>query len=626
MTGATGYNIMSSVNGGAFTKLNSSPVTATSFVDTTAPTGAAITYEVFAVNSGGVSSLPADASINLSSAVTPPSAPAFVQADGSSGTQVSLAWTAPAGATGYNLQREAPGQSSFTTIASDLTSASFSDLNVTAGATYTYQVQALNSAGASAFGAPVSVTVAQGVPPAPTNVQFSTTASSVVLTWAAASGATSYEVQRQNPGQSSYSIIASSLTGLTYTDTGVVAGKTYSYQIIAADAAGMSPPSSAVSATVPAAASTLIVTVGKAADSFVKFTTSGGAVVTITLNGPGAAAVSFTADSISQSASGKGAVLSGTNIAIAGIAITATTAGSSLSIATHGGSNSVNLGGITLGASMNAINAPTASLVGALTAAGSINRITFGSVVAAAMSIAGNLGTFRASSVAGASLSVHGVIGAIAASHWTSNQSVSATSINSITLGGSAQLDVTAGSLRSLHVAGTLHDSVLLLTAGGAQDLAILAAGAVDNTVIDTTGSIGTISASALEDSQIYAGIGASGAAAPFPPVSSAFAAMARISTIQLRKMNGVFSDTNSSIAASQIGQLNLGRVQFANGGTPFGVQAVSIKSLTAAGPSTSAFTFRNLTSQAIVSADFAAKKIDPQDFTIAFLTQFSGS
>ncbi|HSZ54456.1 MAG TPA: fibronectin type III domain-containing protein, partial [Tepidisphaeraceae bacterium] len=391
MTGATGYNIMSSVNGGAFTKLNSSPVTATSFVDTTAPTGAAITYEVFAVNSGGVSSLPADASINLSSAVTPPSAPAFVQADGSSGTQVSLAWTAPAGATGYNLQREAPGQSSFTTIASDLTSASFSDLNVTAGATYTYQVQALNSAGASAFGAPVSVTVAQGVPPAPTNVQFSTTASSVVLTWAAASGATSYEVQRQNPGQSSYSIIASSLTGLTYTDTGVVAGKTYSYQIIAADAAGMSPPSSAVSATVPAAASTLIVTVGKAADSFVKFTTSGGAVVTITLNGPGAAAVSFTADSISQSASGKGAVLSGTNIAIAGIAITATTAGSSLSIATHGGSNSVNLGGITLGASMNSINAPTASLVGALTAAGSINRITFGSVVAAAMSIAGNL-------------------------------------------------------------------------------------------------------------------------------------------------------------------------------------------------------------------------------------------
>ena len=119
VNGVVGYNVLRSINGGSFTQINSSNVPGTSFVDLAPPAGTLINYEVVAVNSSHVASPPASASLRRSvgpaGQIGPPAAPASVAGNGSNGTQVILSWTASAGATSYIVQREGPGETSFTT-------------------------------------------------------------------------------------------------------------------------------------------------------------------------------------------------------------------------------------------------------------------------------------------------------------------------------------------------------------------------------------------------------------------------------------------------------------------------------------------------------------------------------
>ena len=628
MSGAVSYNVLASVNGGAFVQINASPITTSSFVDATEPGGANVKYEVVSVNSGGTASLASNASVNLGSSISAPSAPAFQQADGSSGTQVSLSWSAPTGATAYNLQREGPGQSSFVTIASGLTTTAFVDTNITAGSSYQYQVQATNAGGASPFSSPAAVTVGstQTAPSAPTNLQADgSSGTQVVLGWSASSGASSYQVQREGPGQSSFATIAMGLTTVNFIDTSVTPGDTYSYTVTAVNTTGSSAPSSPVTATVAPPQSTLNLTVGKGALSFLKFTTAAGAHVTIKTSGLGTVTVDLGGQNLASSPSGKGAIATGTDIAILEMTTNAMTSASSILISAAGGNKTVNIGAINSASSLNSIVAPTASLIGNLTVAGGIKRVMLGSAAAATMTVGGSLSSFHATTITNASLAVTGSIASLVAGTWTSDQAISAASINSIKIGGNAQFNLTAGTLHSMQIHGNLTDSTVMLSGAGALDLASLSAATIQNSQIDTTGNIGTISALALDDSQICAGTGADGAV-PFPPVSTAFPANASIKNINLRMSKGGFADVGSAIAASQIQNLSLGNIQFNNGGTPFGVQALSIKQMSGRNPSVRPFVFKNLTSAATVAADFSAKNIAPQDFTIAFLSQYSGS
>jgi len=62
----------------------------------------------------------------------------------------------------------------------------------------------------------------------------------VKLTWAAATdkvGVRSYEVQRQDPGSTSF-VHVGTTTGTSYTDTGLAAGSDYRYRVLVADARG----------------------------------------------------------------------------------------------------------------------------------------------------------------------------------------------------------------------------------------------------------------------------------------------------------------------------------------------------------------------------------------------------
>jgi hypothetical protein len=79
-------------------------------------------------------------------------------------------------------------------------------------------------------------------PDAPTGVVATAVATNRVrITWSAVSGATGYSVQRSEAG-GSYVQIAT-LTGTSYDDTTVQAGRAYLYRVVATTASGSSPPS-----------------------------------------------------------------------------------------------------------------------------------------------------------------------------------------------------------------------------------------------------------------------------------------------------------------------------------------------------------------------------------------------
>jgi len=192
-----------------------------------------------------------------------PLAPAGLTATASNG-QVNLTWTASSGATGYYVKRSATSgaEAQIATIST----ASYSDNNVTNGTKYYYVVSAYNSYGQSPNSAEVNATPTAPPPPvAPTGLIATAGNAQVALAWNASTGATSYNVKRSTTTGGPYTTISSPMV-TNFTDTSAINGTKYFYVVTAVNASGESNPSTEVSATpmlaVPAAPTGLQATAG----------------------------------------------------------------------------------------------------------------------------------------------------------------------------------------------------------------------------------------------------------------------------------------------------------------------------------------------------------------------------
>ncbi len=87
------------------------------------------------------------------------------------------------------------------------------------------------------------------VPGAPTGLAATAGDGQVILAWAASPDATSYNVKRATVSGGPYTVIASNLTGLVFTNTGLSNGTTYYYVVSAGNANGESVNSAEASAT-----------------------------------------------------------------------------------------------------------------------------------------------------------------------------------------------------------------------------------------------------------------------------------------------------------------------------------------------------------------------------------------
>ena len=88
-----------------------------------------------------------------------------------------------------------------------------------------------------------------GPPAAPQNITATGGASQVALSWDTAGNATSYTLRRSASSGGPYDVIASSLAGTSYTDSGLADGSTWSYTVASRGVAGEGAASTPVSAT-----------------------------------------------------------------------------------------------------------------------------------------------------------------------------------------------------------------------------------------------------------------------------------------------------------------------------------------------------------------------------------------
>ncbi|OJT20517.1 alpha-amylase [Archangium sp. Cb G35] len=178
---------------------------------------------------------------------TAPSTPTGLALSTRTDRSVKLTWNAATdnvAVTGYDVFRNG------TQVGSSSTT-SYTDSGLTASTAYSYTVKAKDAAGnTSAASTALSVTTLAPdttAPSAPTGLTASgTTSSSVALLWTASTdnyGVAGYDVFRNGTQ-------VASVTGTSYTDTGLSPSTAYSYTVRAKDAAGnVSAQSTAISAT-----------------------------------------------------------------------------------------------------------------------------------------------------------------------------------------------------------------------------------------------------------------------------------------------------------------------------------------------------------------------------------------
>ncbi len=178
--------------------------------------------------------------------VSVPAAPTGLTATAGD-TQISLTWTASAGATGYHVKRSSTSGGPYTQ-ASSPTATSYADTGLTDGTKYYYVVSAVNSAGESANSAEVNATPAVAIPAVPTGLAATAGNAQVSLAWTASTGATSYHVKRSAASGGPYTQIANPASA-GYTDTGLTNGTKYYYVVSAVNASGESANSTEVNAS-----------------------------------------------------------------------------------------------------------------------------------------------------------------------------------------------------------------------------------------------------------------------------------------------------------------------------------------------------------------------------------------
>ena len=239
----TGYTVYRGTATGAETALTTLPSTATSYQDSSVTNGVTYYYQVSATNSVGEGTRSNELTLTPAAA-TVPGKPTITVAAGDA--DVHLSWSAPspggAAISGYVVLRGRSSGSEVQLVQLAASARSYSDTAVTNGTTYFYELEAVNSYGAS-----------------PASVQKSSTpaasASAPPLTAAAGAGVvhlfweqppttggrpvTSWTVLRGTSSGTETVLTTIAAGSRTFDDATVANGTTYFYEVQATTAAGV---------------------------------------------------------------------------------------------------------------------------------------------------------------------------------------------------------------------------------------------------------------------------------------------------------------------------------------------------------------------------------------------------
>lgn len=229
VAGASGYEVWRCTSSaGTYRKC----VTAagTTYTDTGLTTGAGYYYKVKAYCT--VSTATTYGSLSVYALAKPvPAIPTLVSAVSISYNSVKVTWSAAGGATGYEIWREASGESKYIAIGT-ATQTTFTNSGLVTGRNYNFMVRAYKMSGSTKVtGSWSAVVSAIPIPAAPMSAKaVSASYNSITVTWSAVTGATMYEVWQEVSGASTYSLV-STAASTSFTKTGLITGTKYYYKL-----------------------------------------------------------------------------------------------------------------------------------------------------------------------------------------------------------------------------------------------------------------------------------------------------------------------------------------------------------------------------------------------------------
>lgn len=167
-------------------------------------------------------------------------APTAVSAtDGGSCTQVTVTWTAAAGASSYTIWRSTTNDSGTATQIGTDTASPFADTTAVGGTGYFYWLKSVNACGAGAF-SNGDAGSRSSIPAAPISIAASDSSSctQVDVSWAASAGATGYSLYRNTTNSSVGASLLTTTGGLTFADSTAPEGETLFYFVTASNSCG----------------------------------------------------------------------------------------------------------------------------------------------------------------------------------------------------------------------------------------------------------------------------------------------------------------------------------------------------------------------------------------------------
>lgn len=371
----------------------------------------------------------------------------------------------------------------------------------------------------------------------------------------------------------------------------------------------------------------------------VRFMSVQGFASTITLAGLGSGVVHLNGANLAQN----GNQITGDQITVDNIALTGTTAASTLGFAVYGRDGLLDVGTISDDGSLGRIDGSRVRLTGGATIAGSASQVTLDSAVDCNVTVAGDGGgaggtlSLNITRADGLTLQSAEPVRRIDVGQWISSDgtaaAINAPSIGTIDSTGSFAAGITTGSLPTLsarqvsggtwNITGRLgtvsvsRSTTVQVNAGSIGNITL--GGALIGSTIRTTGDINTISATGMESSDVYAGVGPELLlAGQILPASAAdLTGTASIGSISIRTTSAGASFVNSAIAASSTIRIaRLGTIQMGNNGVALGLAAREVNAVSGQDSLTrNNFAIKHPAASSTVAAILQGKGINPQDF-----------
>ena len=238
VTGAAKYEVYRSYSrDGSYSKYSTQ--TSTAYTNSSYLTsGTTYYYKVRALDANGnAGPYSAVVSVTCRLKLTAPSVTGGTDSQG----RPTLKWNAVTGAAKYEVYRSASRSGTYTKYSTQTSTSYTNSSYLTSGTTYYYKVRALGSDGSyGPYSSVVSVTyraTSSAVPAEVTMGKATAQGSYITVTWDKAANAASYRVYRRVNNSSDWNVVASSVSGTSYTDWNVEPGVRYTYTVrgVAAD-------------------------------------------------------------------------------------------------------------------------------------------------------------------------------------------------------------------------------------------------------------------------------------------------------------------------------------------------------------------------------------------------------